>query len=141
MAQGKRQQKDEMLDTICLGDGKVAVRDDMGFAFLVGGSRMASHEPHGWTQAKEDGLYRRAWQSPQSFIPPPGQKYCSACGEWRPHAYFDKDATRRDGYKYECKACSHPAAAGRMRRVRRQKAAAEGREVRAYQYQDRAAGE
>lgn len=127
MAQGKRQQKDEMLDTICLGDGKVAVRDDMGFAFLVGGSRMASHEPHGWTQAKEDGLYRRAWQ-PQIQTPPRGHEWCPDCGEWRHRSTFAADPTRRTGLDGYCK--EHRAE--RTRERYRREAEAEGRDVRAY---------
>lgn len=140
----RREQAEELDGVVTLGDGKIAIRDDFGVGFLVSGSRMVDREPTGWTQAKEDGLYNRAWASPQTFVPPPGMKFCSACGDWRPTAYFDRDATRRDGYSYACKACSHPEAAARMRRKRREQAAAEGRDVRRYVWRTdkaKAAGE
>lgn len=122
----------EDFDKICLGDGKVAVRDDMGFAFLVDGSRLVSREPTGlWQQEREARMWDDLFTSRVNVVPQ-GHKWCSQCGEVRPYSYFDKDSTRRDGYSYTCKMCKNPKDAERKRRKYREQAAAEGRDVRSY---------
>ena len=39
------------------------------------------------------------------MIPPIDIKRCGACGEVKPHAEFNRNATRRDGLQKQCRPC------------------------------------
>lgn len=125
----------EDFEHIPLGSNGVRVQGENGF-FEVDGTHMTSRTTHFITPAREEQLFQRAWQ-PKPQVLPKGMKWCSSCGYPRPYEMFNKDATRWDGYKYECKDCENPDKAERMRALRRRRAAEEGRDVRKYEFKAR----
>lgn len=56
-----------------------------------------------WTHGPvvDDGTYAQIVE----FIPRPGERHCSRCGDWLPLACFRKDRSQKGGYRPSCKGC------------------------------------
>lgn len=65
---------------------------------------------------------------------PPGQEFCSDCGEWRMRSYFANNPAHPRGCDYVCKQCTND----RRRHQREVAAFEQSREVRRY-YKPKAA--
>lgn len=73
-------------------------------------------------------LLQRAMRTPETFKPPAGMEYCSACGDWRPRSYFAINPAFKRGLDYVCKGCK----SAQDRQRRELAALQEGRELRVY---------
>ena len=62
---------------------------------------------------------------PPTYLAPDGQikamVWCPTCGDWQRREGFYKNRSRRSGLDWQCRTCSNPARAERLRKQRARK--------------------